>query len=125
MPVEFVSIRTNAPTRPSRLHKGNLYFMMFQGVTILRAYIMYQPLRVFAMMGSVFLGVGLLIGLRFLYFYINGTGGGHVQSLILAAILLIVGFQILLIGILADLIGFNRKMIEEALVRLRSVEYEG
>lgn len=120
--VEFVPIRTNAPTRPSRLHKGNFYFMAFQGVTILRAYIMYQPLRVFMTLGAIFLAAGILIGLRFLYFYIMGIGMGHVQSLILAAILLIVGFQILLIGILADLIGFNRKMAEETLLRVRRLE---
>lgn len=120
--VEYVPVRTNAPTRPSRLHKGNIYFIAFQGVTILRAYIMYQPLRVFLTLGTVFLLSGVALGVRFLFFYWMGTGSGHVQSLILAAILLIVGFQILLIGILADLIGFNRKMMEEVLLRVRKLE---
>ena len=120
--VEFVPIRTNAPTRPSRLHKGNLYFMVFQGVTILRAYIMYQPLRVFLILGASFLVGGIAISLRFLYYYLLGSGSGHIQSLILAAILVIVGFQISLIGVLADLIGFNRKIVEELLIRIRNLE---
>jgi UPF0716 family protein affecting phage T7 exclusion len=68
---------------------------------------------------------GLLGSLRFLYFYLIGAGSGHIQSLILSAVLLIVGFQTLLIGLLADLIGFNRKMLEEALFRIRRFELSG
>ena len=83
---------------------------------------MYRPLRVFTILGSVMLLGGLTIGGRFLYFYLIGQGQGHVQSLILAAILTIVGFQVLLIGLLADLIGFNRKILEEALYRIRRLE---
>ena len=83
---------------------------------------MYRPLRVFTTLGSVMLLGGLTIGGRFLYFYLIGQGQGHVQSLILAAILLIVGFQVLLIGLLADLIGFNRKILEETLYRIRRLE---
>jgi hypothetical protein len=67
---------------------------------------------------------GLVLGARFLYFLIGNQGAGHIQSLILAAILLIVGFQILLIGLLADLIGFNRKILEDVLYRLRRLELE-
>lgn len=120
--IEYVSVRTNPPTRPSRLHKGLLYFISYQGITILRAYTMYRPLRVFTILGTLALLVGTAIGMRFLYFYFMGEGSGHVQSLILAAIMVIVGFQVLLIGLLADLIGFNRKMMEEMLTRLRKVE---
>ena len=60
-----------------------------------------------------------MLGIRFIYFYLIGEGGGHIQSLILTAILLIVGFQVVLIGLLADLAGFNRKILEEVLYRLR------
>jgi hypothetical protein len=69
---------------------------------------------------------GIIPGLRFLYVFIvnNGSYAGHIQSLILSAVLLIVGFQILLIGLLADLIGFNRKILEEVLYRLRRIELE-
>ncbi|MEM7131204.1 MAG: glycosyltransferase family 2 protein [Chloroflexota bacterium] len=118
----YVPIRTNAPTRPSRLHKGNFNFVSYQGVTIMRAYTMYRPLRVFAILGALLLAGGVAISVRFLYFYLLGSGSGHIQSLILAAILLIVGFQTVLIGILADLIGFNRKMLEEMMLRLRTIE---
>jgi hypothetical protein len=80
---------------------------------------MYRPLRVFSLVGGLMLGLGTLVGLRFLYFYLIGQGDGHIQSLILAAILMIVGFQVLLIGLLADLISFNRSILEEILYRLR------
>jgi hypothetical protein len=67
---------------------------------------------------------GVVLGLRFLYFWIVDQGMGHVQSLILSAILIIVGFQVLLIGLVADLIGFNRKILEEAIYRIRYLEIE-
>lgn len=67
---------------------------------------------------------GVVGGVRFLYFYFTDGGMGHIQSVILTAILLIVGFQVLLIGLLADLIGFNRKILEEMLFRLRWLEIE-
>ena len=125
VPIEHIRIRTNAPTRPSRLFKGMRHFIMQQGVTIVRAYTMYQPLRVFLALGGLSATGGLALGLRFLYFYLIDQGGGHIQSLILAAILLIVGFQIMLIGLLADLVGFNRKIMEEVLFRLRKLELDG
>jgi glycosyltransferase involved in cell wall biosynthesis len=117
--IEYVPIRTNPPTRPSRLMTNLPQFLSNSGVTILRAYTLYRPLRVFLALGGLSLLGGLLLSLRFLYFYLIGQGGGHVQSLILAAILLIVGFQIVLIGLLADLVGANRKILEEILYRLR------
>jgi hypothetical protein len=91
--------------------------------TILRAYTMYRPLRVFSFLGLIMIGTGTLLGLRFLYLnYIVGQGTGLIQSVILSAALLIVGFQVLLIGLVADLIAFNRKILEEVLYRLRSFE---
>jgi hypothetical protein len=92
--------------------------------TILRAYTMYRPLRVFNILGLFFILTGILPGIRFLYFYIIEGTAGHIQSLILSAILLIVGFQVMLIGLVADLIGFNRKILEEVLFRLRSAELD-
>jgi hypothetical protein len=88
-------------------------------VTIVRAYTMYRPLRVFAVIGAVMLGLGLIGLLRFLIFFLMGQGNGHVQSLIVSSILSIVGFQTWLIGLVADLIGFNRKLLEEILYRIR------
>ncbi len=117
--VEHVRIRTNPPTRPSRLMKGLPHYLSNSSVTILRAYTLYRPLRVFLLLGGFAIACGTALGLRFLYFYLLDGGVGHVQSLILAAICLIVGFQTVLIGLLADLVGFNRKILEEVLYRVR------
>ncbi len=120
--MEFVPVRTNAPVRPSRLMRSLPNYLGNSSVTIVRAYTLYRPLRVFVTLGLLLLLVGALIGIRFLYFYFAGQGGGHVQSLILGAVLLILGVQTMLIGLVADLIGFNRKIIEEILFRLRRSE---
>jgi len=122
LPVEFVPIRTNPQTRPSRLMKSIPHYLSHSTVTILRAYTMYRPLRVFTMLGSALILLGMIPAIRFLYFYLIGQGGGKIQSLILAAVILIVGFQVLLIGLVADLISFNRKILEDILFRLRSSE---
>ncbi len=94
--VEFVPVRTNPPTRPSRLMSNLPHYLANSSTTIVRAFTLYRPLRVFTTLGLLFLAVGGAIGVRFLYFYFSGSGGGHIQSLILAAVLLIVGFQVLL-----------------------------
>jgi hypothetical protein len=85
---------------------------------------MYEPLKVFFYIGLGLLAVGLAGVGRFLYFYFIGGAAGHVQSLVLSAALLIVGFQVLLIGLLADLIAANRRLIEEALYRLKRLELD-
>lgn len=120
--VKFVPIAVNPQTRPSRLMKSIPHYIRLSSVTIMRAYALYRPLRVFTVIGIIFLLLGLIPGLRFLYFYSMGERIGHVQSLILGAILLIVGFQILLIGQVADLISSARKIQEETLYRVRRVE---
>ncbi len=85
---------------------------------------MYRPLRIFTTLGVIIIALGLIPGFRYLYFMSIGERVGHVQSLILGAIMLIVGFQILLIGLVADLIRFNRKILEENLLRLRRLELD-
>jgi glycosyltransferase involved in cell wall biosynthesis len=120
--VEFVPVGVNPNTRPSRLMKSIPHYIKNSGITIVRAYTMYRPLRVFTLAGVALLVLGLIPGVRFLYFYFTGERVGHIQSLILAAILIIVGFQVLLIGLLADLIAFNRKIMEEVLYRTRKLE---
>jgi glycosyltransferase involved in cell wall biosynthesis len=122
MAVEYVSIRTNPLTRPSRLMSSITNYITQSSATILRAYTMYRPLRVFSIFGILLLVGGAILGIRYLYFFLMGEGAGHIQSVILAAVFWIVGFQVLLIGLLADLIGFNRKILEEALYRLRRME---
>ena len=124
MKVVFVPVRTNPPTRPSRLMRNIPQFIIHSSVAAVRTYTMYKPLRVFTIISLLVILIGLFLGLRYLYFFLNGQGAGHVQSLILAAVFLIVGFQIFLIGLLADLISFNRKIMEEILYRLRKSELE-
>jgi glycosyltransferase involved in cell wall biosynthesis len=122
MAVAYVPVRTNPATRPSRLMRSIPQYLVKSSSTILRAYTMYRPLRVFTILGLLIILAGLIPGVRFLYFYFIGQGGGHIQSVILSAILEIVGFQVMLIGLLADLIGFNRLILEEILYRVRRLE---
>jgi glycosyltransferase involved in cell wall biosynthesis len=125
MSIIYIPIRTNPQVRPSRLVRNIPDYLIQSSATILRAYTMYRPLRVFTVLGVVLIAGGILFGLRFIYYnYIIGEGTGLVQSVILAAVLLIVGFQVLLIGLLADMIGFNRKILEEVLYRLRRIEVD-
>jgi glycosyltransferase involved in cell wall biosynthesis len=122
MSVMYIPVRTNPTTRPSRLMNNIPHYLANSSATILRAYTMYRPLRVFTALGSLVTLVGAILGLRYVYFILIGQGGGKVQSLILAAVLMIIGFQIFMIGLVADLIGFNRKILEEILFRLRRSE---
>ena len=117
--VSFVPIETNPPERPSRLFTSIRNYLVNSTVTIMRAFTMYRALRIFTVISAIFLLIGLIIGGRFLLFYFQGRGSGNVQSLILAAIFLIVGFVTFLIGLIADLVSFNRKILEEILYRLR------
>lgn len=120
--VQFVPVDTNPPRRPSRLMRGMGDYLAHSSVTILRAYTLYRPLRVFTYMGGLLILLGLILAIRYLVFYFMGNGAGHVQSVIVAAVLLIVGFQTWLIGLVADLISFNRKILEEILYRVKRVD---
>ncbi len=120
--VTNVAIGTNPKTRESRLFKSIPRFLERSATTMVRIYSMYHPLRFFSYLGIVSILCGLIPSTRFLFFYFSGEGAGHVQSLILAAILFIIGFQFLLMGLVADLISFNRKLSEEILVRVRKME---
>ena len=124
MAVTFVPIRVNPQTRQSRLIRNIPSFLGISAVTIARFYTMYRPLRVFITLGSIFILGGLALGVRFLVFFLQGGGTGNVQSLILAAILIIVGFQVCLIGLIADAVSMNRRMLEDALYRVRRSEAE-
>ncbi|MGQ9839304.1 MAG: glycosyltransferase family 2 protein [Anaerolineae bacterium] len=124
MTVVYVPVRTNPQTRPSRLIRSLTSFIALSAVTIVRFYTMYRPLRVFMTLGGILIAGGVALVLRFLYFFLFNQGAGHVQSLILAATLTIVGFQVCLIGLVADLIQMNRKMLEEILYRVRQRELQ-
>ena len=117
--VMFVPIGINPQTRPSRLMRSIPEYIAKSTVTIVRAYAMYRPLRVFVTLGGTLIVLGLLPGLRFVWFYLTGSRVGHIQSLILAAILIIIGFQVILIGLVADVLAANRKLLEEVVYRLR------
>jgi hypothetical protein len=120
--VQFVPVSINPQTRPSRLMRSIPEYIRKSGITILRIYTMYRPLRVFLMLGISMILLGTIPGLRFIYLIHVGQRTGHVQSLILAAILIIVGFIVSLIGVVADLLSFNRKLLEELTYRVRRME---
>jgi len=111
--VASVPVRTNPPRRPSRLMHGIWDYLLHSTITIIRAYAMYRAIRVFFSIGLLLLLAGGILAIRYFIFFLQGQGGGHIQSVVLAAILLIVGFQTMLNGLLADLIASNRKMLEE------------
>ncbi len=117
--VVSVPIQTNPPHRPSRLMRGVGDYLMHSSVTIVRSYTMYRPLRVFTIIGTVLFLLGAALLIRFLVFFFQGEGSGHVQSMIVSAVLLISGFQTWLIGLVADLINKNRKILEEILFRIK------
>ncbi len=117
--VTSVPVRTNSPRRPSRLMHGIWDYLVHSTITIIRAYAMYRAIRVFFGIGIILLVAGGALAVRYFVFFIQGQGAGHVQSVILAAILLIVGFQTMLNGLLADLIASNRKMLEEIIATSR------
>jgi glycosyltransferase involved in cell wall biosynthesis len=120
--VQCVTVRTNPPSRPSRLYHGVGSYLRKSIVTIFRIYALYKPLKTFFLIGLLLILTGTAIGARFLSHFLQGDRGGHVQSLILAAVFLIVGFQTMLIGLVADLISVNRRLSEEVLVRLRRMQ---
>jgi glycosyltransferase involved in cell wall biosynthesis len=121
--VAHVEVSTNPRTRKSRLFDSVFSYIKRSAATIVRIYAMYEPLKVFTYIGSVLFLIGTAIGLRFLYYYFTMPWEqGKLQSLILAAVLLIVGFQIVLIGLVADVISANRKLLEDLLYRVRSME---
>jgi glycosyltransferase involved in cell wall biosynthesis len=124
MAIAHVAVETNPRTRESRLFDSVLSYVKRSAATIVRIYAMYEPLKVFTYIGLAVFGVGFMLGLRFVYLYLTDyTGAGrYVQSLILSAVLLIVGFQVLLIGLLADVISANRKLLEDLVYRVRSLE---
>jgi glycosyltransferase involved in cell wall biosynthesis len=120
--VQSVAVRTNAPTRPSRLYRGVGTYVRKSMATIFRVYALYRPLKTFFAIGSVLMLLGIALGARFLWYFVQGDRGGHVQSLILAAVFLISGFQTWLMALLADLIAVNRRLSEDMLIRIKRLE---
>lgn len=113
MTVTSVPIRVNEDLRPSRLVKNIPSYIRRSIVTIVRIFIIYRPFSFFGSIGAFLFGIGFLIGLHFMWLYLNDEGDGHIQSLILASVLLGIGFQTLLVAFIADLLAANRKLLED------------
>jgi len=113
MTIVSVPIRVNGYLRPSRLLRSITSYVKRSVITMIRIFVVYRPLRFFAAVSIFPLAAGGAITARFLVYYLEGHGSGHVQSLILAAVLLIVGFLTFLLAILADLLSVNRRLLEE------------
>jgi glycosyltransferase involved in cell wall biosynthesis len=125
MAIAHVEVVTNPRTRRSRLFDSVWSYLKKSGATIVRIYAMYEPLKVFTYIGGLVFLAGFSISLRFLYFYLfTYEAEGKIQSLILSAVLMIVGFQVVLIGLLADVISGNRKLLEDLLYRVRRMEVD-
>ena len=122
MAVTSVPVGTNPKTRESRLFSSIPRFIERSVTTLLRMYTMYRPLRVFLYMGLAMSVIGLAPIARFVFFYMTGDGGGHIQSLIIGGALLIMGLMTCLVGLVADLISHNRQLVEITLEKVRRLE---
>mgnify|MGYP002681886162 CR=1 FL=1 len=120
--IVHVPVRSNAETRESRLFSSMGEYVKRSLSTMVRIYAMYEAFKVFIIIGALPLAAGALLAARFLVLYAAGRGQGHLQSLIFAAVFIIIGFQVLLIGLVADIISSNRRLIEDTLYRLRKME---
>ncbi len=122
--VSSVHVRTNPKTRESRLVKNIPVFVVNQLNTMMRMYAMHQPLRYFFIISAIIMSVGVIPMVRFFNFYLQGQGDGHIQSLIIGSVLLMIGFQVLVMGFLGDVISFNRRLIEDTLNRIKKIEID-
>jgi glycosyltransferase involved in cell wall biosynthesis len=122
--ITHVPIETNEKLRESRLFTSIGEYLLRSLSTLLRIYTMYKPLRVFSALAGTLISVGLILVARFLYFYytLEHVQTGHIQSLIIAAILLVIGFQVFLFGLMSDITAKNRRLVEEVLLRLKKLE---
>ena len=122
--ITHIPVRTNHVLRQSRLISSVRNYIVRSASTIVRTYAMYSPLKFFFSIGMIVFLAGLILAARYLYYFFIGEGAGHIQSLILAAILMMLGFQTIVIGLISDLIAANRRLSEEAVYRLRKMDKE-
>lgn len=123
--MDAVSVRTNEEIRPSRLMNSMMGYIKKSVFTIGHVLLLYKPFKFFVTLGSLIFLCGTAVGVRFLVFYFHGVGSGHIQSLILAAVLLLLGFQTVIVGLLADIIASNRKILEDVQYHVRRMDYDG
>lgn len=118
-----VPIRVNEDDlRPSRLVKNNFNYIVRSAKTMIRFFIIYHPFRFFASLAFIFFLLGLALGVRYLYFFYLGDGAGHVQSLILCGLLITISFQTALLAIISDLLGINRKLVEDVQIKVQMLQ---
>lgn len=122
MVVQSVPIRVNGETRPSRLVRSIPSYVKRSVLTMLRVFVIYRPMRSFGLLAVLAFIPGFLLGLRFLYFYATGEGDGHVQSVILAALLMGSGLLLAIVAIITDLISVNRRLLQKLQWQLRKLE---
>ncbi|MDC0207126.1 glycosyltransferase family 2 protein [Nitrospinae bacterium] len=120
--ITHIPVKTNKKLRESRLFPSIKVYLQRSFITMLKVYSMYRPLRLFTIAGGATFILGFAIGCRYLFFFFIGQTEGHIQSLILSAILLIVGFQIIMMGIAAELISVNRQLLEDIQLRIKNQE---
>jgi glycosyltransferase involved in cell wall biosynthesis len=119
--VASVPVRTNPPTRPSRLFRSTSGYVWRQVVTMLRIVMTYRPFRFFAVPGALLFAGGFALGVRFLWHYVTAGGQGHVQSLILGALAMGLGAGLVLVGFVADLVAVNRKLLQSLEAQLHAL----
>lgn len=119
-----VPIRTNGELRPSRLFNSMFGYIQKSMVTIIRSFMMYKPLRFFGGLGVTLFLIGVILGIRYIVFFFTGDAGGHIQSLLLASTLLMMGTMTGVIGLQADIIAANRKIIEDIQYHVRKMDYD-
>jgi len=117
-----ITVSTNTVKRESRLFRSIPEYIKRSIITIIRVYAMFNPFRIFVTLGAGIITLGAIIGSRFLFYYMLGQGTGKIQSLILAAVLILVGFQLLVVALVSDLIAANRRLIEDTLLRIKRIE---
>jgi glycosyltransferase involved in cell wall biosynthesis len=122
LPIASVPIRTNEDLRPSRLIKSIPSYIQRSALIILRVFMTYKPLRFFFLLGSVPFTLGVLLGVRWLVYFFEGTSRTRIPSLILTAILILMGFQLWMFGLVADLMDVNRRMLEDLQLGMRRAE---
>ena len=124
IPMTHVAINTNDELRPSRLFSSMFGYIRKSMVTIVRAYIMYKPLKFFLLVGMIPFTGGLILSIRYLIMFVTMNASGHIQSLILACILLLMGYITFMVGFMADIQAKNRMLLEDIQYHVRKIDYE-
>jgi glycosyltransferase involved in cell wall biosynthesis len=119
-----VPVRTNEVKRPSRLFRSIPHFIIRTGKTMVRSYAMYQPLKIFMALGGILIVLGSIPVIRFLFYFFAGDGGGKIQSLLMGGVLILMGGICAMFALIADLIAYNRQLLEITLEKVRRLEYE-